>query len=83
MQAQHLLHLAGNYAAHTGKKPSTLGVYAVNDGKFFGRLQAGSSCSLRTADRVLNWFHENWPDDLAWPSDIPRPVTDAKKRRVA
>lgn len=26
------------------------------------------------------WFHENWPDDLEWPADIPRPQVAITKQ---
>jgi hypothetical protein len=78
-----LLKLAEALAAHTDKKITTLGVYSVNDGKFFDRIRNGGSCTLKTPSRVTEWFHENWSGDLAWPSDIPRPAMRAKKRDAA
>ncbi|SUZ33909.1 hypothetical protein ROE7235_03690 [Roseibaca ekhonensis] len=86
MQATQLLKLAETLAAHTDKKVTTLGVYSVNDGKFFERIKRGGGCTLKTASRVTEWFAENWPDDLTWPSDIPRPEAASKSktsRRVA
>ena len=86
MQTGQIIELAEAYAAHRGLKLSTLGVYIVNDGKFFERLRRGSSCTLKTAERAVSWFHENWADDLAWPQHIPRPEVAAKSktaRRVA
>lgn len=52
MTKEQLLKIGRVYAAHTGLKMTTLGVYAANDGKFFKRLEAGASCTLgRTEDR--------------------------------
>ena len=79
MSTKHLEHLAQAYSRHTGLKISTVGSYAVNDGKFFLRLKDGASCTLRTAYKATAWFHENWPADLEWPSDIPRPAPQSKK----
>lgn len=73
MSPEAILQVANAYATHTGRKLSTVGVYLVNDGKFLDRLAKGHSCTLRTADRVMSWFSDNWPADLAWPRDIPRP----------
>lgn len=74
MERTQLLSLANAYSAHTALKLTTLGAYAVNDGKFFARLEDGGECMPRTAKKVMRWFSEVWPEDLAWPRDIPRPA---------
>lgn len=79
MKAEHLLKLAATYVDHTGYQLTTVGAYAVNDGKFFQRIEAGGSCTLRTAGRVVCWFSDHWPADLAWPADIPRPAQSKKE----
>lgn len=73
MQVEHLVHLLDAYTAHTNLKPSTVGVYTVNDGAFFPRLKGGGDCGTRTFHRVLVWFDQNWPEDLEWPREIERP----------
>lgn len=70
---QALIKLAEGYAAHRGLMLSTVSTYAAGDGKFFGKLKGSSSCTLKTADNVTLWFAQNWPADLEWPADIPRP----------
>lgn len=80
MKTETLVILAETYAAHRGLALSTVSTYAATDGKFFPELKKGAGCTLRRAARVLTWFSANWPDDLEWPRDIPRP---APKRRVA
>lgn len=72
MNSQTIINLATLYALHTGRRLSTLGAYVVNDGKFFDRLAAGGSCTMKTAEKVVRYFDSRWPDDLAWPHDIPR-----------
>ncbi|UXU74327.1 MULTISPECIES: hypothetical protein [unclassified Paracoccus (in: a-proteobacteria)] len=73
MTADHLVSIAQRYADHRGYRLTTVGAYAVNDGKFFDRLLAGGSCTMRTADKVLRYLASHWPVDLEWPRDIPRP----------
>lgn len=73
MNTSDILRQAEIYCDHTGKTLSTVGSYAVRDGKFFLRLKDGGGCTLRTAKRVIEWFDQNWPDDLAWPAGINRP----------
>ena len=80
MQTADIKDLAEAYAAHSGLKLSTLGAYAVNDGKFFHRLEEGRGCTLRTYHKVLGWFDANWPADLEWPRHIPRP---SRRKAVA
>lgn len=79
MRTQDLITIASTYSAHVGLKLSTIGAYSVNDGKFFDRLGAGGSCTLRTARRVFDYLSDNWPADLEWPRDIPRPKPSKNK----
>ncbi len=80
MNTGTIIMQAEAYCAHTGRTLSTVGSYAVRDGKFFDRLKNGGGCTLRTADRVIAWFSDNWPSDLAWPSEVARPTP---RKRVA
>lgn len=59
MTTAHLLTLAKTFAGHAGLKMTTIGAYAVNDGKFFERLESGGSCTIRTADKVVRYFSDN------------------------
>ena len=79
MTIRNLLSLAETYSAHTSLKLSTIGVYVLNDGKFFARLLGGGSCTVRTAERTAQWFSDNWPADVAWPRDVPRPPKAKKE----
>lgn len=78
MKSSDLVKQAKTYSAHTGKTLSTISSYAVRDGKFFDRLERGGGCTLRTAERLILWFSDNWPDDLEWPSGVPRPSNDQR-----
>ncbi len=74
MNTNQIITLAEVYCAYTDLQLSTVSTYAANDGKWLGRLGADKAgCTLRRAHRVIAWFSTNWPDDLAWPRDIPRP----------
>lgn len=73
MDTRTLVNLAQAYAAHLGLALSTVATYAANDGKYFRRLDEGAGCTIAKATRIVAWFSENWPDDLEWPADIPRP----------
>lgn len=79
MNTDSLINLATVYAHHVGQRLSTVGAYAVNDGKFFERLSAGRSCTFKTAEKAVRYFDAVWPADLDWPRDIPRPRKSSTK----
>lgn len=79
-QRTALITLAETMAAHHGVTHFAISMRALGKGDFFKKLMAGGDCRTATAARVLAWFSDNWPADLEWPRDIPRP---AQKRRVA
>ncbi|MBW4984780.1 hypothetical protein KZZ07_19755 [Mameliella sp. CS4] len=83
MATEHLLKLASVYSGHTGLTLATVSTYAADAGVFFKNIQAGSSCTLKRYQRVLRWFSENWPSDLEWPSDIPRPMAQPSTKGAA
>lgn len=69
-----VLKLAELYSLHTGLKLSSVSTYAANDGKWLPSLQLGNAgCTVRKATRVIRWLDENWPEELEWPREIPRP----------
>jgi hypothetical protein len=71
---QHILALMNALAAHHGVTHFAISMRAFGKGDFFKNLmRPGADCRTRTAVRLLQWFTDNWPDDLEWPSDIPRP----------
>lgn len=69
----NLVKLAQVFAEANGIKISTVSQYASGQGMFFQRLKAGADVTHGRSMRVLQWFSDNWPVDLAWPADIPRP----------
>ena len=73
MDTQHLLTLAQIYAAHIGRGLFTVANRVGVHGRFFTRLAEDGECTPRAYRRALQWFDENWPSDLAWPREIPRP----------
>ena len=62
-----------SYAADRRISVSRVGFLAASDGKFFTRLAAGGTCTIRTARGVVRWFSNHWPPGLEWPPDVPRP----------
>ena len=79
-QTQILITLAETIAAHSGVTHYAISMRALGKGDFFKRLiEQNQDCRTRTAERLMQWFSDNWPDpDLAWPADIPRPNVTKK-----
>jgi hypothetical protein len=72
---EHLRRLADCFTAATSVPDTAIGSRALNHSKFFARLaDADNSLTLKTYDRVVRWFSDNWPADAEWPEDIARPV---------
>lgn len=79
MNKAALIELAQTYSAHKGLTLATVATYATNDGKFFKNLKENAGCTLARAERVVSWFSLNWPEDLEWPTSIPRPPKPKKE----
>ena len=73
MREIDLISIGERYAAFRQLSLARIGVLSAKDGKFFSRLKAGKTCTLRTARNVDQWFSDHWPSDLEWPADIHRP----------
>lgn len=73
-----LINQARAYCEHVGLSISTVGTYSAQDGKFFIRLEDGCSCTIKTANKVVDWFDQNWPADLDWPEGIERPTKNSE-----
>lgn len=56
-----LLSEIERYLVAADMHASTFGLLALNDGKLVMRLRAGSSVTLRTADKIRAWMAENRP----------------------
>lgn len=71
-QLRHnLTKCAITYSVHERISMSAVGHRALRDGTFFDRIQR-SSFTVKTYDRVMKWFEQNWPEGLDWPDGVPR-----------
>ncbi|WP_054007853.1 hypothetical protein [Cypionkella psychrotolerans] len=75
----HLLQLGGALSVHTDLALATLSKRAVGRANLFSRMIEGKGCTVDTAVLAFRWFSENWPRDLEWPRDIPRPPRKKKE----
>lgn len=73
MDSVNLHQLAVLYASYRSISLARVSNLVCRNAYLFKRLGQGFSCTLKTYNRVLQWFSDHWPLDLAWPADIPRP----------
>ena len=72
--AAHLRTLAKAFAVARSFEISTVGRVAAGDWRFFDRLDDPTKTfTLRKYDEVVRWFSDNWPENAAWPDEVPRP----------
>lgn len=74
---RHLLSLVEAYAGALSIGVTTVWRQAINDPAFQERLRSENTITLRTYDKAVAWFDENWPSERDWPAEIPRPVERA------
>lgn len=71
---QQLTLLATEYGKARNLSEASVANQARCNGGFFARLRSGGSCRVDTMTRVIQFFSDNWPDDVAvWPTAISRP----------
>ncbi|MDM9619099.1 hypothetical protein [Rhizobium sp. S96] len=45
-----------------------------NRGAKLDGIANGGDLATGTFERAMQWFSDNWPDDVAWPDDVSRPA---------
>ena len=70
--------LMQRYADKRGIALSTLGRLTVGSSTVADRMRAGR-VTIGTVVRIEQWLSDHWPDDLAWPADIPRPPPSGRE----
>lgn len=71
-----LLQLAERYAAARGLSISRVSTLAFSDGKVLTRISGGGDITTGRLEAAVCWFSDNWPDDVDWPLNVPRPRND-------
>ena len=79
MRPEQIIAILRIVGTANGWRDTTVGTYAVNDGKFLRRLAEGKTCTLSTVNAALQWASDLWPRGQSWPQDIPRPAPRTKE----
>jgi hypothetical protein len=69
---ENLSALKARYTEKVAVPDYKIGIMSANDGWFFKRIET-TSFTVRTYDKVVNWFDANWPAGHPWPRQVPRP----------
>lgn len=77
LTVDHLLRLADVYRRATALEEVTLSHRLFADSKKLNAMRDGADITVKRFNNALLWFAANWPADVAWPDDIPRPIPEA------
>jgi hypothetical protein len=70
---EHILETARAYCAARGLSISRVSTIVFNDGKKLDLIASGRDLHTAKYEHAMAWFSENWPEDVDWPADVPRP----------
>ena len=73
INGQGVVFLAERLAQHQGVTHWAISQRIFGKGQFFDNLMKGKNCWVVSLEKAHRWFGANWPSDLEWPDDIPRP----------
>lgn len=79
----NLRRLAELYALATGLTLREVGRRAAGAHGFFFRLDSRRGCTVKKFVQVQQFFEAHWPEELAWPADIPRNLRVPGRRAVS
>lgn len=80
---QQLLTLSEILASHENVTHFAISHRFLGRGDFFQKLRLPDrDIRFGTYERMLGKFSSAWPDDLEWPSDIPRPPKPEKPEKA-
>jgi hypothetical protein len=73
-----LITVADEYAVLTQRGRKRVSTLALGQGNRLDDFASGDlSPTVRTFERAMLWFSENWPDGKPWPKGIVRPKVAA------
>lgn len=65
--------LANAFADARGIGEARVSTLVFNDGKRISRVREGADIGVRSVERAVQWFSDNWPEGVDWPLEVPRP----------
>lgn len=77
LMSDALKALVKTYMDATSISASALSVAAGHNDKFVSKVLRGEGVQSRKADELAAWLSDHWPDDVEWPTGLPRPIAEA------
>lgn len=69
---EQLLTLSKSYCNLRGISERTASGIIFRDSRTIVRVKEGGSLTVRSFERALTWFRENWPEEASWPEGVDR-----------
>lgn len=83
VDTKYLVRLVEVLAPFIDRSEATISQKFSPNARLFSRLRAGLGCNIQTYEKAFRWFSDNWPEDLEWPSDVPRPAPSDTERKAS
>lgn len=69
-----LLIAATAFASHRRLSISRVSTLVFGDGRKLKMVGEGGDLTTGRFEMAMRWFSANWPADLDWPAEVPRPA---------
>lgn len=69
-----ILAVADVYCRASARSRARVSTLVFNRGSKLDDIASGADLNTASFERAMVWFSGHWPDDLAWPDGIERPV---------
>jgi hypothetical protein len=76
LNIEHLITVADEYGRAAQVEEKTVSSRVFQDSKKLAAIRGGSDITVGRYNAALAWFSQNWPEDAAWPHDVPRPAAE-------
>lgn len=81
MQFSNLVTLIDAYRSTVNLSEATISNKVTGShARLFKRARSNMGCTVKTYNKALQWFSDNWPADLEWPRGIERPTPTQNRR---
>ena len=71
---QQLLAVSAAYCGAVNRSESRISTLVFGNGNRLRSLREGADMRSGNVEDALQWFSDRWPEGVAWPCGVPRPV---------
>ncbi len=73
MLREQIIVVADRYAEAAGIGRKRVSTIVLNRGSKLDDIAEGGDLTTGTFEKAMEWFSKNWPAEVDWPADVPRP----------